>query len=99
MPRLSFSKPPTKRSLPAKHLLRRYIESRDDWTCVYCGEPGDQLDHVAPESIGGPTTRANLVIACQECNGRKGVDTADEWLAIGFRHLLRKGEDLGWLDE
>jgi 5-methylcytosine-specific restriction endonuclease McrA len=34
---------------------------------------GHEIDHVHPESAGGPTTAENLVLACQRCNRRKGV--------------------------
>jgi hypothetical protein len=30
------------------------------------------IDHLIPESLGGPTAEANLWLACSGCNGRKG---------------------------
>jgi len=33
---------------------------------------GHEMDHLIPEILGGPTTAANLVLACQRCNRRKG---------------------------
>lgn len=32
---------------------------------------GHELDHAIAESKGGPTTAANIVLACRRCNRRK----------------------------
>ena len=46
--------------------------------CGYCltssriiGTPME-LDHIIPESLGGPTVRENLWLACSMCNDSKG---------------------------
>lgn len=41
-------------------------------SCVYCGEPATDIDHVWPRSRGGDDHPNNLVPACQSCNTRKG---------------------------
>jgi hypothetical protein len=55
---------------------------RDRCLCAYCGEvfrEGDlTLDHVLPESRGGPWTWTNLVTACGPCNLRKNNRTPEE---------------------
>lgn len=52
---------------------------RDRHTCRYCKRPGaDTMDHVYPESRGGPTSWLNCVTACEECNGRKADRTPEE---------------------
>ena len=55
---------------------RRNLYRRDDYTCHYCGRRprSDQLtiDHVVPRSLGGRTTWENCVVACEDCNKRKG---------------------------
>ena len=56
--------------------LRNYILHRDSWQCQYCDQPSAKnhpltLDHVIPESKGGPTVVGNLVAACQPCNTQK----------------------------
>lgn len=54
--------------------LRWEVWNRDDFTCVDCGSREDlTVDHVHPESKGGPTTLANLATRCRSCNSRKGV--------------------------
>jgi 5-methylcytosine-specific restriction endonuclease McrA len=63
---------------------------RDRGRCVYCGidvHPRAQglhrapdlatLDHVRPRSEGGPTLPDNLVLACQACNGERGIMDVD----------------------
>jgi hypothetical protein len=48
------------------------IFKRDGFKCVYCGrtpmESPLHVDHVDPDSRGGPTEPGNLVTACQDCN-------------------------------
>jgi 5-methylcytosine-specific restriction endonuclease McrA len=46
---------------------------RDAYRCQECGSWHDlTVDHVIPESKGGPTTLENLRVLCQPCNSRKG---------------------------
>lgn len=53
--------------------IRRAVLLRDGILCRYCGDVADplHLDHVVPWSAGGPSTIANLVVACGGCNSRK----------------------------
>lgn len=59
--------------------------------CHYCGKPGriiwetsypywpmfdHEFDHVVAEFHGGPTTAANLVLACRPCNRSKATGAA-----------------------
>lgn len=36
--------------------------------CVYCGEPGEHIDHVVALARGGEHSARNLVSACAPCN-------------------------------
>ena len=52
----------------------------------YCDKPGTKknlltLDHIIPESKGGPTVVGNLVTACQQCNTRKTNQSLADFLA------------------
>jgi hypothetical protein len=55
---------------------------RDRLTCAYCGEvhrEADlQVEHILPESRGGPYSWMNLVIADRWCNARKANRTPEE---------------------
>lgn len=55
---------------------RRNIFERDGNHCQYCGKRNDQrdmtIDHVLPRSRGGNSTWENMVLACFNCNSRKG---------------------------
>lgn len=54
--------------------LRREVYERDAYRCVTCGGHTDlSLDHIIPESKGGPTTSENLQTMCRPCNSAKGV--------------------------
>lgn len=64
--------------------LRRRIIERDGYYCVYCDEDlrdaEIHMDHVIPESKGGPTTYDNLQVTCRKCNLAKGVLTESEFM-------------------
>lgn len=65
--------------------LRRAVRARDADTCRYClnlcndkdtrGARGLQLDHVNPALACGAS---NLVVACRDCNSRKGRRLPEE---------------------
>jgi 5-methylcytosine-specific restriction endonuclease McrA len=61
---------------------RRNLFLRDHFACQYCGaRPGigeATIDHVLPRSRGGESTWENCVLACIECNKRKGNRTPSE---------------------
>lgn len=55
-------------------LTRENLFKRDGYQCVYCGESNRKVltvDHVVPQSKGGPNTWGNLVTACRSCNCEK----------------------------
>lgn len=51
--------------------LSRQILLRDNYTCHYCGDLADTVDHVKPKWSGGTDDPANLVAACRSCNSSK----------------------------
>lgn len=55
--------------------LRFEVFKRDRFTCQYCGRTPPSVvlhvDHVIPQSDGGPDTETNLVTACEGCNQGK----------------------------
>lgn len=63
--------------------VRRMVIERDGYYCVYCDEDLNDkeihLDHVIPESKGGPTTYDNLQVTCRKCNIAKGTLSESEF--------------------
>lgn len=61
---------------------RENVYARDKGSCQYCGTkvPRDSFtyDHVKPRSRGGLTEWTNIVIACMDCNQRKGGRLPEE---------------------
>jgi len=58
----------------------RTYHRRSRWSsCDDCGE----IDHKKAHSKGGPTTVDNLVLACWDCNRRKGARDYDEFVRNG----------------
>lgn len=61
---------------------RAVVFVRDDWRCQYCLKSVSirdaTIDHIFPESRGGPTSWKNCITACKTCNRRKGNKTPEE---------------------
>ncbi|MGF9711805.1 HNH endonuclease [Paenibacillus naphthalenovorans] len=60
--------------------FRKMILQRDRYTCYYCGEIGDTIDHIVPKSKGGHTTPVNCVCSCYDCNQSKADQDADRFI-------------------
>lgn len=71
----------TIRRLYKNKAFRQYILTRDNYTCYFCGEPGDTIDHLVPRSKGGHTTPVNCVCACTACNQSKADRNLDDFLS------------------
>lgn len=62
---------------------RRFVRARAGDRCEYCGlHQSDsplaplQIEHVLPKKHGGDDNRANLALACIDCNLHKGTNIA-----------------------
>ncbi|QDK02601.1 HNH endonuclease [Gordonia phage Phendrix] len=51
---------------------------RDKNVCGYCGDFATTVDHIFPQSRGGPNTWGNLIAACFDCNNLKDNRTPEE---------------------
>ena len=47
------------------------VLKRDSYTCAYCGDAANEVDHVVARVKGGSDDLDNLVAACRRCNIRK----------------------------
>jgi hypothetical protein len=63
-----------------KQTFRQMILERDNYTCQYCGEYGDTIDHIIPKSKGGISSFKNCICACERCNTKKGDLFPEEYL-------------------
>jgi len=58
----------------------------DETHCIYCGNYvlsyDRTIDHIIPLSRGGSNIKANIVMACEDCNGKKSCLTASEFFQI-----------------
>lgn len=61
---------------------RKNLYRRDDFTCQYCYKRFSAskltIDHVKPRSKGGLSTWENCVLACVDCNGKKGSKSLEQ---------------------
>lgn len=66
--------PPPKKKTAIPSRTRKRVFERDGYRCVFCGGWEDlTVDHIHPESLGGPSTFDNLQTACRPCNSAKGT--------------------------
>ena len=55
--------------------LRRKVLERDNYTCVICGKPAEEVDHIAPVSMGGAMfDMNNLQSLCKQCHKEKTIE-------------------------
>jgi 5-methylcytosine-specific restriction endonuclease McrA len=61
---------------------RTNVAVRDNHRCQYCEKTFSlsklTYDHVVPRAQGGKTTWTNIVMACYDCNARKGNRTPEQ---------------------
>ncbi|OYO22675.1 HNH endonuclease [Enemella dayhoffiae] len=57
---------------------KRGVLKRDRHSCAYCGGYADTVDHLVPQSRGGPNSWLNTVAACSPCNLNKANRTPKE---------------------
>lgn len=71
------SSPAKKKKTVITRKLSLQVFDRDGYQCLSCGCRSDlTVDHVMPESKGGPTEINNLQTLCRSCNSKKGVKNA-----------------------
>ena len=82
--------------------LRDQIATDARHRCGYCltsariiGAPME-IDHIIPESLGGPTLRENLWLACSMCNDHKGNRIAVRLNRVDLVEARRGWVSAGW---
>lgn len=63
------------RRKPIRPPLARKIFNRDNFSCAYCGDVAQEIDHVIPVAFGGTNAEENLVASCRFCNAK----ASDKW--------------------
>lgn len=54
--------------------VREFVMDRDGHACIRCGSTDSlQIDHILPQSCGGPHVAENLRVLCRPCNAARPV--------------------------
>lgn len=91
--------------------VRRRVAEASRFRCGYCLTaqriigPLLEIDHIVPESRGGTSDEANLVLCCPRCNGHKAdrVQARDpasgEMVALFNPRAQRWTDHFAWAEE
>jgi 5-methylcytosine-specific restriction endonuclease McrA len=60
--------------------LRGRVLVRDKYTCHYCGQLANAVDHKIALARGGSSDIENLVAACKPCNSSKRDGDVPKWM-------------------
>ena len=83
-------------------VLRESVTAQARQRCGYCltserivGTPME-IDHIIPESLGGPTEEENLWLACSPCNDHKATASlrsthSQTRSCVSLTHGFRRG--------
>jgi 5-methylcytosine-specific restriction endonuclease McrA len=67
----------------AGYEVKEYLLEKWGRKCAYCGADNLplQVEHVVPKAKGGSDRVSNLTLSCPKCNGRKGAQDLEVFLA------------------
>ncbi len=63
------------------------ILKRDNYTCIYCGNPATVVDHILSHELGGKTIMSNGISCCKSCNKFKESDSIGNYLIKGMAYI------------
>lgn len=62
--------------------IRRRVLERDNYECVWCGEPEEHnVSHFIQKQAGGETSCYNLVTTCKNCKQKRHYDSPKEFIS------------------
>lgn len=62
--------------------IRRKVLKRDNYKCVWCGEPEEHdVSHFVQKNYGGITIDDNLVTTCDKCKRKRHYDSPFEFIS------------------
>ena len=69
--------------------IKNYLLAKYNGKCAYCDKSGGRMetDHVIPRSRSGSNRIDNLVLACHDCNIRKGNLSLEEFLGSNIDRI------------
>jgi hypothetical protein len=59
--------------------LRKAVITKYGGDCAYCGEKGEEVEHIVSKQKGGTDSFKNLTFSCRICNEKKGTLSLKEF--------------------
>jgi len=70
--------------------LRKAVIAKHNGSCAYCGEKGEEAEHIISKQKGGSNSFHNLTFSCRACNEKKGTLALKEFgevMGKDYSHL------------
>ena len=77
-------------------LNRENIFIRDYFSCQYCGNKAESVDHIIPKSKGGEHIWSNVVACCKRCNLIKADKLLNQTI-LALKKFPEKPEGNFWI--
>ena len=77
-------------------LNRENIFIRDYFSCQYCGDKAESVDHIIPKSKGGEHIWSNVVACCKRCNLIKADKLLNKTI-LDLKKIPEKPEGNFWI--
>lgn len=69
--------------------VRKKVEERDGFCCIFCGKPGRGEAHFINRSQGGLGVEENILTVCRECHGQMDNGQATKLYRAKAEEYLR----------
>jgi 5-methylcytosine-specific restriction endonuclease McrA len=80
---------------PVPRKVIQAVAKRDDYRCVYCGNPYIEFHHIIRRSAGGKHTVDNLICLCHEHHTwahmhREGREWCEKWREKNYPEIVAR---------
>lgn len=67
---------------PRAQEIRAFLADKYNGKCVYCDQPGREIEHIIPKCKSGGNLLTNLALSCRPCNQKKADKPLTDFIGI-----------------